>query len=143
MAAIGENGELNCRRPAEIGECVERGSNGPPGVENIIDQHNRHPSQIDGEVGGVQFWCRSCVEVVPMEADVERANGNVAVLDLPHCLSDSDRQGNASSVDAHDHEAIGAAISLDDLMSDSLENSGYIVGIQDTRHGLPAGVGGQ
>ncbi len=40
-AAVDQHAEQDAARPAEVGELVERGPHGPPGVEHVVDDDAR------------------------------------------------------------------------------------------------------
>ena len=53
MAAVDEDGELDTRRPAVLEERLDRGANRAARVEDVVDEHARHPRRSKSSVGRV------------------------------------------------------------------------------------------
>ena len=45
-------------------------------------------------------------------------------------LSDATGEGNAARVSAHEHDSVGAAVSLDDFVGDAGQGPPHVVGVQ-------------
>jgi len=73
-------------------------------------------------------------DVVAVQADVQRTDGDIDVLDLADARRQPSRQVHAAGQDADEHEVSRAAVALDDLVGDAakgavdvgrLENDGF------------------
>ena len=49
VPAIDKHRELHTGGAAELEKCVDGGANRPPRVENVVDEHDRHPLDREGD----------------------------------------------------------------------------------------------
>ena len=74
VAAVDHDGELDGAGPAEVVERVEGGPDGAPGEEDVVDQHDHPPGQVDGDVGDRLGQDGAQADVVAVEGHVEAAD---------------------------------------------------------------------
>ena len=78
VAAVGEHGELHARRAAVVEEGVDRGADRAAGVEDVVDEHDRHALERELELRVADERLRvqrrlaaADVQVVAVEGDVD------------------------------------------------------------------------
>ena len=131
MTAVDQHRELDGVWSSQVVQGVHCGAHGPTGVEDIVDENDVAARHVDGYrsrryFGRVHFH----VQVVAVHGDVQLAQGRLAALDLGDGAGDAAGEGNAASVSAHEHDSVGAAVSLDDFMGDAGQGPPHVVGVQ-------------
>ena len=77
-AAIHEHREPDAPGPPEVDELVERGADGAPGVEHVVDEQDRLALHREPDVGRADDRRRALLrDVVTVERDVERPEGRL------------------------------------------------------------------
>src|SRR5690348_2353568 len=136
-APVDEHGELDRLRSPVVEQLVDRGANGPAGVQHVIDQHDAARADFEGQRGRRRVRAQaSRGVVVAVERDVDEADGVVAGKDLRQALGEP----RASGVDTHQSgiESDGPA----HLVREQAEND---LGVRKrlVRQGRPARGSGQ
>src|SRR6185437_15467514 len=135
MATVDEDEELDALGSAVVEECVERGTDGAAGVEDVI--HQDDVAAFDVEADLTLLDDRTDVtrrEVVTIEADVEHAHVDGLALDGLDELADTLRERNAAALNADEADVGRAIVALDDLMRETDE------GALDLRRGHEAAL---
>ena len=70
-------------------------------------------------------------EIVAVEADVHRADGDGQPLELSNESGEAAGQRDASGVKADEHDAVGASIPLEDLVGDPGERPSGRLGVEN------------
>ena len=117
VAPVDHDGELDGPGAAEVVQRVEGGPDGAAGEEDVVDQHDDAPGQVDRDVGHRLGQHRAQPDVVAVEGHVERADLERHVaLDLAEDLGHPRGQGHAAGLQADQHDVLDAAVALDDLV---------------------------
>jgi hypothetical protein len=115
-----------------VREGVERSAHRPPGEEDVIDKHHRHATDLRHRIGALHDRrMRQAGQVVAVEGDVQRADRWAGSLVLLDQHGQPSRQRDATAADANQHQVIGAAIALDDLVRDAGQRAAQVVRPQD------------
>src|SRR6202000_2575578 len=99
MPPVDEGEELYPARPAVVEQRIQRGTDGAPGIEHIIDQND--VARIDVEADVALLHHRAYVarrKIVAVKADVQHAGINRMLLDVRNHLREALRQGHAASL---------------------------------------------
>src|SRR5690349_132394 len=125
VAAVGEHGQLHALGPAVAEERVDRRADRAAGVEDVVDEHDRHPLEPEVEAGRAHEWLRvprrlaaADVDVVAMEGDVELPERDLRGRELLDALPEPLGQRNAAGVDADQGDATEVGVPLGDLVRD-------------------------
>ena len=113
---------------AVIDECVHRGPDGPAREEDVVDQNDH--TFVDGERDLRLAYDRrvpDSSEVVAVERDVDRAEGNVDALVRSDGPLDAGRQGVTPCANTDDGENGKVTVALDDLVRDPRDGPADIV----------------
>ncbi|GMA85112.1 hypothetical protein GCM10025868_03620 [Angustibacter aerolatus] len=124
VAAVDQHGEADGARAADVLQGVERGADGAPAVEDVVDQHDR--AAVDaalGDLGALEGADRVRAQVVAVHRDVERAPGHLGALDVGDPAGQPLRERDAAARDAQQHQALGTAVVLDHLVGDAREHA--------------------
>src|SRR5919109_2661783 len=131
MAAVGEAGELHPSRAAVVEKGVDRRTNGPAGVEDVVDEHARHslkrevePRRADDRLRLLRRLAASHLDVVAVEGDVERARRDLLPAELVDQPAEALRDRDAPRVDADQRDPVEIRVRLDDLVRDTGERPG-------------------
>ena len=123
-AAVDQHGQRDARRPAEVGELVERGADRASGVEHVVDDHDVLAVDVDRDLRLPDDRTRSDrLQVVAIERDVERALWHVGLLAFDDRGYDLRRELNAAALNADDDEIVRAVVQLDDLVGHAPQRS--------------------
>src|SRR6202035_2878406 len=80
VATVGEHGELHTRGAAVGEQRLDRGADSAAGEEDVIDDHDGPPGDVEVDVRGVQDGGGGpACDVVAVEADVEVSERHVVV----------------------------------------------------------------
>ena len=77
VAAVAEHGELHPLGPAVVEERLDRGAHGAAGEEDVVDEDDGAPGEVEVDVGGVDDRLRRGrlgADVVAVEGDVDVAD---------------------------------------------------------------------
>ena len=132
VAAVDQHGELHGPGPAHLGQRVERGPDRAAGVEHVVDQH--HGLAVDAagrDVGRHQGPGRLEAQVVAVHRHVERPDRDRDALDRGHPLGDALGERDAARRDPEQHQVVGAAVALEDLVRDAGQGPGDVTGVED------------
>src|ERR1700676_2262061 len=131
MSAIDEHGELDGLRPPNVHQRVHRRARGSPVMDHVVDEDDH--LAVDGwHLGGGAMRWLAQVAVVAMLGHVEPAGRHGAAFELGQDDGEPPRQDVALAYNADQHEVVGAAIPLHDLMRDPRERPADLVGIHDS-----------
>src|SRR4029450_1477413 len=121
VAAVGEAGELDARRAAVVEQRLDRRADRAARVEDVVDEHARHPFEREVELRVAHDRLRVSRRLSPAHLDVVAVEGDVdgAEVDLaPGELGDQAAQAlcewNAARVDADERDALEIRVALDD-----------------------------
>src|SRR5262245_44220451 len=130
MPAVDEDGELDAVGPPVVEQRLDRRADGAPGVENVVDEHDRLPLEREVECRGAHDRLRvtRCVaaadlDVVAVEGDVhgsQRGFRARALLDEP---AQTMRERHAARLDPDECYAAEIWIAFDDLVRNAGERS--------------------
>src|SRR5690606_4454545 len=137
VTAIDEHGQLDGARPAVLYEGIQGGTSGAPGEEHVVHQHDVAVRDVAGDGRLVRRTLASIgrIEVVAEGGDVELLDIDVTMLDTPDFGGDGGGDGASTAADSDDLDILGAAVALDDLEGDALQDPPDTIGRED----LPAG----
>src|SRR3989344_2326757 len=130
---LDETGEHDGGRPAVIEDFIERGANGPPGVQHVIHQNQVTFLDVDRKLRSPDLGVHADTgEVVAVERNVERAQRFLEVEQLMQPLGDP----YAAGMDT-DHERTALEHRLQLL--DHARYGGFDIDRYRYRHGLSPG----
>jgi hypothetical protein len=140
MAAVGEHGQLHALGPAVAEERVDGRADRAAGVEDVVDEHDRHPLEREVERGRAHERLRvpgrlaaAHVDVVAVKGDVELAEGDLDAAQLLDPPTQPLRERHAARVDADERDLAEVGIALDDLVRDPRDRLRDRLGIEDGR----------
>src|SRR5215471_8896511 len=117
MTTIDEHEELNAARTPVVEQSVERCARCASRIEHIVDQDDVLVLDVELHLLGAYFGpMPDSGKVVPIERDVERADGDGSLFNPTQDLSQALSQRHAAALDADQTEIVGAVVLLDDLM---------------------------
>ena len=129
MTAIDEHRETDRAGPAVVDERVHRGADGAPGEQHVV--YDNDDLVVDREVqrrlADDRRVADAC-EVVPVEGDIERTEGDGRVLIRADRVAQPDGQDVAARTDTNDGEIGEFAVAFDDLVRDPRDGATNIVG---------------
>ena len=109
MAAVDEHGQADRLRPPEVDEGVHRGADRPARVQDVVDEHDRPPVEVERQVRALDDRLLGDQrEVVAVEGDVERADRELDALVLEDRRGEPSGERDAAALDADEHQAVGA-----------------------------------
>src|SRR5262249_49438853 len=120
MAPVDEHGQADRLRPPEVDQRVHRRPDRATGVEDVVDEDDG--GSIEGERQIRALHARLAGherEVVAVEGDVERADGDRGHLVLRDRGGDPAGERHAAALDADEGEPGGSRLLLDDLVGDA------------------------
>jgi hypothetical protein len=142
MAAIHKHCELHARRTAELHERVDCGADRATGVEDVVDEHDRHPLDRERDARGPNNRLAirrppsvAHVHVVAVKRDVESTDGELhpaSLLDQapkPGCERHSARL-DPDERDVLEPVTVGWPDPLDELVGDPRKGLGDASGVQ-------------
>src|SRR5581483_6576564 len=128
VAAVGEHGELNARRPAVVEEGLDRGADRPAGVEDVVDEDARLALEREVEPGGANDGLRverrfaaADLDVVAVEGDVDGAEVDVRACEVLDQAAEPLRERDAAGVDADERDPVEVGVALEDLVGDAMK----------------------
>src|SRR5262249_58271307 len=123
VRSVDEDRELHGLRPAEIDDGVERRADRPSREEHVVDEDDG--LALDGErnLRAAHHGDPAHAEVVAVERDVERADGERRAVDAGDGGGKPLGEGDAASAQPHEGQVLGAAVALQDLVGDTGEGS--------------------
>ena len=140
VAAVDEHGQLDAGRPAEVDQLVERGAHRPAGEQYVVDEHDRAPVDREEDVGALRDRLRGeAREVVPVQRDVERADGGLGARRLRDRPREAPGERHAAGAHAHEGQLLHVGVALEDLVRDAGERAGHPARV----HQGDAGQGGR
>jgi hypothetical protein len=139
VAAVGEDGELDALRAAVAEERLDRGPDRAAGVEDVVDEHARHPlereverGRADERLGVPGRLARADVDVVAVKRDVELAERDLGSAQLGDPAAEPLRDRDAARVDPDQGDPLEVGVALDDLVRDPRERALDRLGIEDS-----------
>jgi hypothetical protein len=130
MAAVGQHGELHARRAAVVEQRVDRGADGAPRVEHVVDEHDRVVLERERQVARADLGGVARRDVVAVERDVELPGGNLGLEQVGDEPVQPRRQMGAAPVDADERDR-PVGVLLDDLVRDPHERAPDVVLVED------------
>ena len=73
VPTVDEDRKLHAGGTAEIAQRIERRADGTAGEQDIVDEHDGQPVDVEADVGRVDLGGKMRREIVTIKADVERA----------------------------------------------------------------------
>ena len=86
VAAVDQYGQLHAARPAQIDQGVHRRTNGPAGIEDIIDQHDPFVIERERDIGSADRQIAAGRQVVAVHGDVDGAKRHINLFNLGNAL---------------------------------------------------------
>lgn len=124
VSAIDENAEGDAAGTAEIEKAIHGGADRATGIEDVVHEDKLEAIHAERDVGGLENGLGSDArEVVAIEGDIERADGDFDAIDAAHGLGDAIGERNAAATDADEGKVAGAAALLDDLVGETLHGA--------------------
>src|SRR6187402_2175122 len=127
VTPVDEYGQPHGARTTEVGQGVEGGPDGAPGVEHVVDEHDdlvvdtaRRDRGVHRRPGGL------VAQVVAVHRDVEAPDGHLGALDLTDQVGETVGQLDAAAGDAEQDEVVGTLVVLEDLVRDATQRPGHV-----------------
>ena len=143
VAPVDEHGQLDGTRTPVLGHGVERGADGAPGEQDVVDEDDQ--PVVEPAVGHVcvaERASRMPPQVVAVEGGVHRTDGRGDPGELGDRRGQPPGQHGTAGRDADEHELRGVLGAerrlLDDLVRDARDGAGDVGGAQQ----LPVGSAG-
>lgn len=111
MASVDEDGEADASRAAEVQQRIKRRADAAPGEEHVVDQD--HGGAVDGDrdfAGANGRRGGAAGHVIPVEADIKRADGDGDAFEFTDGLGEPAGKGIAAREQADDDEAVRAVV---------------------------------
>ena len=97
MAAVDQNRQADAGRPSQIADRIQGGAYGPAGEQDVVDQHDLGPVDIESDLGAAQHGPPiDVLEIVAVKRDVDRADVDILPEQPSQLLSQPLGQGNAA-----------------------------------------------
>src|SRR5205823_11501012 len=113
VAAVGEHRELHAGGATVVEQRLDRGADRAPRVENVVDEHARHPVEREVELrvpderlGVLGRLSPADVNVVTVEGDVKLAERDFAPGEVGNAPAQAVRERDAARVDADKRELV-------------------------------------
>jgi rhodanese-related sulfurtransferase len=138
VAAINQHRQLYPRRPSVVEYRVDRGTHRAPGIEHVVDDHDRLVVDAEVEVRGVDDRRRGprC-QVVAVERDVDVAERYARFEQLARQRLQAPRQHRPTPVNPDErHRAV--RVLLDNLVSDPHQRAAHVIAVEYDRCHLNA-----
>jgi len=137
MPAVHQHDQLNRLRASEVDQCVERGADGPPRIEHVVDEQDDAIVEIERNVRAAYQRLRPdrlAHQVIAVERDVEGSRRHVAASDLVQLLRNPTGDGHAPLANADEGQVVDAAIALDDLVRDARQRARQAIAVHHDGH---------
>ena len=129
VAAVGEHGELDACRAAEVEEPVDRRADGAAGVQHVVDEHDRPALEREVELRVTderlrvqrRLAARAHVHVVAVKGDVERSEVERLAAEVLDQAPQPLGERHPARVDADERDVRDLVVALDDLVGDPRE----------------------
>ncbi len=92
---------------------------GAAGEEHVVDEDHDAIRDVDGNLGGAERLHRPQLDVVAVEGDVERTDGDLGAFELTDRVCQAASDGDATGVQADEHDAGTALVAFHDLVGDA------------------------
>ena len=132
MTAIDKDGELHSARPPDIDQGIHRCARRAARVEHVVDEHDRTIVDIGDAIGNKRARL-SQSDVVAVEPDVDRAEGNLDAFDLGDAFGQPSGEMDATRQDAYQNDVFGTAVAFADLVRDASEGARNVFRVEDDR----------
>jgi hypothetical protein len=144
MSTVDEDREADGPRASVIDERVHRGADRPAGKQHIVDEDDHTPVDREGDLGlAHDRRVTDPGQVVAIERDVDRAEGDIDTLVRPDGGMDAGSERVAARANADDGESGKITVALDDLVRDPRDGPTDVVrGEQRSRLALLPGLTG-
>src|SRR6266540_1930303 len=131
VAAVDEHGQLHPARTAKVVQRVERGAGGPAAEQHVVHHHDRPAFQIKRQERRLDVRRGLAVEIVPMHAHVDVANGHRMAPDALEQGAQSFGQVNAPALDPDDRHGVGRLVALGNFVGDPREYAVDGLGVEE------------
>src|SRR5262245_56444748 len=138
VAAVGEHGQLDALGPAVAEERVDRRADRSARVEDVVDEHARHPLEREVERRRADERLRvpgrlaaPDVDVVAVEGDVELAERDLGPAQLVDAPAEPLGERHSACVDADERDPREVGVPLDDLVRDPRQRLPDRIGVED------------
>jgi len=108
-------------RPRSIS--ASSGADRAAGEEHVVDEHDGLVLDRERDVGGPHDRRATQVEVIPVERDVERADGQRRPVDRRDLGGQSLGEGDPPRAEPDEGHVLGAAVAFEDLVGDPGERA--------------------
>ena len=120
VAAVDEDREADRLGPPEVDQRVHRRPDRAARVQDVVDEDDRAAVEVERDLGALDDRLLGDErQVVAVEGDVERADGELGALVLEDRRRDAMGERDAAALDADQDEALGAGLLLHDLVRDA------------------------
>ena len=124
MSAVHQHRQLDRPRPSEINERIQSGTDGPAGVEHVVDEDDVLAIDVEEDLRGLQLRLfKLAQQIIPVQRDIEKANLQLDTLRLLDFPGDPFREEFAARPDPDDDNALRPLVSLEDLVSQTGQRS--------------------
>jgi hypothetical protein len=128
MPAVHHYRKTDARGPAEVNKRVERRADAAAGEENIVNEDDGLPVDINWNLAGPEGGrVEAAAEVITVQADVDRPDGNLLGFEVADCARQPPREMSAAGEETDDDEVVRARVVLDDLMSKSPHGACHLI----------------
>src|SRR5262245_27855978 len=133
MAPVHEHGQLHGPGTTELRDRLEGGARGPAREQDVVDEDHDPVGDVDGDLGRAQGLDPPEADVVAVEGDVDRPDGDVDALEPLDRLGEAVGDGDAPRVQPDEHHVARSVVPLDDLVRDAGVGAAEVVGVEDLR----------
>src|SRR5687768_6243907 len=129
MTPVDQDRELDHARAPEIDERVERGADRPSGEQHVVHEDDGLALDRERDVGPAHHRRAPHGEIVAIERDVERADREVAAVNLRDLRDEAMGERDAPGPQADERDVGTAGVLLEDLVRDAGEGaveSGFV-----------------
>ncbi len=133
MAAVDQDRQAHGPRPAVVGQLVERGPHGAAGIEDVVAEHHHLVFDLEGR------WLPLTTgrgadrrQVVAVEGDVERADGELLALHPLDLLGQPLGQRQAAGADADQAQVADIRMALEQLAGHAPQDPFHFARVEHT-----------
>jgi hypothetical protein len=120
MSAINQSGELDGLRAPQIGDRIHRGANRAAREQHVINKDdNATINALGWNLRVRKGASRLEAQVIAVHGDVNRAHGNVRIINLAELCCDASREWDSPTRDSEQDHVIATFVAFNDFMSDA------------------------
>ncbi|SPF37378.1 hypothetical protein SBA1_180006 [Candidatus Sulfotelmatobacter kueseliae] len=117
MSAVNQHAELHAPRPPVLKERIERGAGSAAGEQNIVYHHDVLFLDLKPNLFLLHHGLRpQGREIVAIEGDIERSDGDLGILDAGDDLAQPLGQGHAAAANSDQPQGVDASVLFHDLI---------------------------